>query len=181
VEDCIVKKVRIGKSANPWWTPERVERFRALWHQRDPELAPKEIADRMGCTIFAAVGKAARMPDMPPKLTYEQKQAAKQAARAARPKPARKSKAERPPPAPPPPVPPTLAQLGLPTGTPAPARPAPALARLHHGRVCQWPIGEPSRTGFRFCGAEAPEGRLPYCPDHRARAVRAPAAKDDAA
>jgi hypothetical protein len=46
-----------------------------------------------------------------------------------------------------------------------PARPS--KIRKLEGRVmsCQWPIGEPGNTGFRFCGDPSQPGR-PYCEDH---------------
>jgi len=46
-----------------------------------------------------------------------------------------------------------------------PARPS--KIRKLEGRImsCQWPIGEPGNTGFRFCGDPSQPGR-PYCEDH---------------
>jgi GcrA cell cycle regulator len=38
-------------------------------------------------------------------------------------------------------------------------------------RVCRWPVGDPSRSGFFFCGADALPGK-PYCGTHCARAYR---------
>ena len=39
-------------------------------------------------------------------------------------------------------------------------------------RACRWPVGDPSRSGFFFCGAESlPE--KPFCAAHCARAYRA--------
>ncbi len=39
------------------------------------------------------------------------------------------------------------------------------------GRACRWPVGDPSRSDFFFCGAEAFPGK-PYCVVHCARAHR---------
>ena len=39
------------------------------------------------------------------------------------------------------------------------------------GRTCRWPVGDPSRSDFFFCGAEAFPGK-PYCVAHCARAYR---------
>jgi GcrA cell cycle regulator len=39
------------------------------------------------------------------------------------------------------------------------------------GRICRWPVGDPSRSDFFFCGAEALPGK-PYCVAHCARAYR---------
>jgi hypothetical protein len=41
------------------------------------------------------------------------------------------------------------------------------------GRSCRWPIGDPRREGFCFCGATVQ--RRPYCEVHRQVAYRAPA------
>lgn len=37
--------------------------------------------------------------------------------------------------------------------------------------TCRWPLGEPSRTGFHFCGA-TPKNLSPYCCEHAALATR---------
>lgn len=42
------------------------------------------------------------------------------------------------------------------------------LDKLSNGMCC-WPEGEPSTENFRFCGAQAVEGR-PYCAEHCKRA-----------
>jgi len=39
------------------------------------------------------------------------------------------------------------------------------------GRACRWPVGDPSRADFFFCGGEAFPGK-PYCVAHCARAYR---------
>lgn len=36
---------------------------------------------------------------------------------------------------------------------------------------CCWPVGEPSKPSFSFCGADAVTGK-PYCPDHCGVAYR---------
>ena len=41
--------------------------------------------------------------------------------------------------------------------------------------MCKWPIGDPSKAGFRFCGRKCGEDG-PYCADH-ARVAYQPAAK----
>ncbi|MFC3231113.1 GcrA family cell cycle regulator [Marinibaculum pumilum] len=52
---------------------------------------------------------------------------------------------------------------------PRPAAPIPAPLPqpvLHTGaQRCQWPIGDPKTSEFRFCGKSALPGR-PYCDDH---------------
>ncbi|MEQ3744635.1 MAG: GcrA family cell cycle regulator [Henriciella sp.] len=37
---------------------------------------------------------------------------------------------------------------------------------------CKWPIGEPGKKGFHFCGERSLEGS-PYCSDHKQEALRA--------
>jgi GcrA cell cycle regulator len=32
--------------------------------------------------------------------------------------------------------------------------------------MCRWPLGDPSATEFRFCGAKSPAGSGPYCCHH---------------
>lgn len=37
--------------------------------------------------------------------------------------------------------------------------------------MCKWPVGDPGKPGFGFCGCEKPRGsRHPYCATHQARA-----------
>jgi GcrA cell cycle regulator len=48
------------------------------------------------------------------------------------------------------------------------------LERLGPG-MCSWPLAEPEKDGFHFCGAEAVRGK-PYCPTHCSLAYL-PAAK----
>jgi GcrA cell cycle regulator len=48
-------------------------------------------------------------------------------------------------------------------------------------KFCCWPIGEPGTKGFRFCEAQATQGK-PYCPQHVAVAyVKARDRREDAA
>ena len=36
---------------------------------------------------------------------------------------------------------------------------------MRGGRTCMWPIGDPSKSDFHFCGAKRIPAR-PYCTDH---------------
>lgn len=36
---------------------------------------------------------------------------------------------------------------------------------------CKWPIGEPGKKGFHFCGERKQEGS-PYCSHHKQEALR---------
>jgi GcrA cell cycle regulator len=38
-------------------------------------------------------------------------------------------------------------------------------------RVCRWPVGDPGRPGFFFCGAPRSAGK-PFCAAHCQRAYR---------
>ena len=103
-----------------------------------------------------------------------------------------------PPPVPAPPVPrpasaaPAVMAPAVPTPAPAPrsapAPRAPAAAppvvrpfQRSGARTCCWPIGEPGTPEFRFCTAEAVQGR-PYCSEHASIAyVKARDRREDAA
>lgn len=37
---------------------------------------------------------------------------------------------------------------------------------------CKWPIGEPGKAGFHFCGKPSEDG-APYCQAHQQKALRA--------
>lgn len=40
--------------------------------------------------------------------------------------------------------------------------------------TCKWPVGDPLRAGFGFCGASKDSGSGPYCSEHAKRAVFQP-------
>lgn len=102
------------------WTPERLERLRALWENG---MSAKRIAEDMGPGLSknAVIGKVHRM-----KL---------------------------------------------------PSRPSPLKVqplREHGGKgrfakkiasACKWPVGDPKRPDFHFCGKEPVPGK-PYCESH---------------
>ncbi len=139
------------------WTDEVILRLRSLWGEG---LATAEIGRRMGISKNAVVGKAHR-------LGLE-----------ARPSPIQRLGGERPaaPPRPPrrivgptlPPLPaapaltPTIAPAAGPRIAPRPVA-VPGQPRRHS--ACCWPIGEPGTASFRFCDAEAANGK-PYCAEH---------------
>ncbi len=43
---------------------------------------------------------------------------------------------------------------------------------------CRWPVGDPGKEGFHFCGAKRMAGK-PYCPHHHSMAWRPRGRKDD--
>jgi GcrA cell cycle regulator len=40
--------------------------------------------------------------------------------------------------------------------------------------MCRWPIGDPTRSEFRFCGAKKLPGQGPYCSCHAGIAYHGP-------
>jgi GcrA cell cycle regulator len=142
------------------WTDERVEALKKLWLDG---LSASQIAKQLGSglTRNAVIGKVHR-------LGLSGRAAASTPQRAA-------FKTARPPP----PAPPA---------TPAPRRVEPAIEPqavvvVHaieetgsatvltlDARMCKWPIGDPSRDGFSFCGRANSDG--PYCSHHASMAYQ---------
>jgi GcrA cell cycle regulator len=138
------------------WDTDTVCRLRQLWVEGH---STAEIGRRMGISKNAVVGKAHRL-DLP-----------------ARPSPIRRG-FDTPPSPPRRPSCPPLAQL-VPLAPPLPhvpdrtsRRPRPAVLPVLRGSSpCCWPIGEPSKPSFHFCGADDVLGK-PYCPEHCGLAYR---------
>ena len=137
---------------NIGWTDDAIARLRALW---DEGHATAEIGRRMGISKNAVVGKAHRL-----KLSARPSPITRDLSRPSFP---RQLRAARPT------VPPLPSAPTRPAAMPAaaPAAPPPPLPRRHgpSGQPCCWPLGEPGRPGFRFCGEGTAPGR-PYCPGH---------------
>ena len=153
--------------AGATWTDERVETLKKLWGEG---LSASQIATEIGggITRNAVIGKVHRLG-----LSGRGKAKA--------PPPAR-SKAKAPS-APAPvlparpaaivtPVPPALAIEAAPE--PAPLAVADEVGLPLSERVtimdlresmCRWPMGDPTKPEFRFCGARSVTG-LPYCSHH---------------
>lgn len=142
------------------WSEETIERLKALWAEGH---STAEIGRRMGVSKNAVVGKAHRLslPARPSPIRRPDGEAR------ARPTPPRRLSGPTLPP---------LATTSLPAEPAAPAlRPPPKPASVLRpvapprsgGRVaaCCWPIGEPGTSSFRFCDAEAAQGK-PYCAEH---------------
>lgn len=145
------------------WTDQVILRLRALWAEG---LSTAEIGRRLGVSKNAVVGKAHRLHLSP------------------RPSPIRPSTgipganrvvpASAPPPEPAaaddhaPPEPLALADTSAVVERPV-ERVAPrpvALVRTGRRSVeCCWPLGDPGKANFRFCGAAATPGK-PYCQPH---------------
>ena len=127
------------------WTEERIAQLRSLWTQG---LSASQIGLRIAKTRSAVLGKVHRL-DLPPRPPpIKPHQAAKPLAAPPRPKPPRQApKGQRPP----------RKTEPIPDAQALPAAPEPP--RQGAGDGCAWPIGEPRRPGFRFCGAERQPGR----------------------
>ena len=127
------------------WTEERIAQLRSLWAQG---LSASQIGLRIAKTRSAVLGKVHRLnlPPRPPPI--RPRQATKAPAAPTRPKP---------------PGRPTSTVARRPKTEPPPAPPEPP--RQVAGDGCAWPIGEPRRPGFRFCGAARQPGRS-YCAGH---------------
>jgi GcrA cell cycle regulator len=150
------------------WNDERVELLKKLWQEG---LSASQIAGELGgVTRNAVIGKvhrlglSGRVKSNTPSLTPRRPRATPQPSQPARPRFVTQGNVAL---APAPDV-----QLA-----PAPLeRREPEVEPFSCQRVtimelkdcmCRWPLGDPSRQEFRFCGAKSPAGAS-YC-DHHAR------------
>jgi GcrA cell cycle regulator len=160
------------------WTATAIDLLRALW---DEGHSTAEIGRRMGVTKNAIVGKAHRL-DLPARASPIRRQEAEggqPASHRRRPPSGRGDAAASSSPSRRPATltPPASAAAPPPAAVAAAMRVFPRAAL----RSCCWPIGEPGKRDFRFCGAEADPGR-PYCAHHSAVAyVRVRDRRSDAA
>ena len=137
------------------WTPERIEELTQLWKAGH---SASVIGKRLGVSKNAVVGKAHRLklPARPSPIRRQSKS----------PTPVRK------------PAPALTKPPAAPVSAPAPAareevrrppmiRPRqPVTPRQQPSpRQCQWPIGDPTKPDFHFCG-EAAVPSKPYCGEH---------------
>ena len=169
------------------WTKETLCRLEDLWRDGHATAA---IGHELGVSKNAVIGKVHRLglPARPSPIRgavplQSVPKPTKPRVRARKPKEVVCSTTTQTP-APPP------AQLPA-TPPPRPITPAPPVEPVHPSlslhstwgpaepRNCCWPIGEPGRIGFRFCGAPADASR-PYCAEHCAVAYARPRASSDA-
>src|SRR5690348_14545773 len=160
------------------WSDDRVEQLKKLWTDG---LSASQIAAELGnVTRNAVIGKVHRLG-----LSGRAKDAKPAASVAARPR-----KATRAPSAPTPIAPPphvnnvVLAPIPMPPVTQEPvayveddvAIPMSERVTIMDLResMCRWPMGDPTKPEFRFCGARSITG-LPYC-THHARIAYQPVA-----
>lgn len=157
------------------WTDERVELLKKLWNDG---LSASQIATELGnVTRNAVIGKVHRLG-----LSGRAKD------KAAAQRPRKAARAPSPPVAIPPqnrtnvimaPVPrPPVVQLEptVPVEDEAAALPVSERVTIMELRksMCRWPMGDPTKAEFRFCGGRSITG-LPYC-DHHARVAYQPVA-----
>jgi GcrA cell cycle regulator len=148
------------------WSEDVIAKLRALWSEG---LSTAEIGRRLNISKNAVVGKAHRL-NLPP-----------------RPSPIRRTDGAGAPARPPAPrraqgpTLPPLAAAAMGVSSPA-LRPivSPPKQSLR-ATPCCWPIGEPGKPSFHFCGTVSVAGK-PYCEEHAAIAyVRIRDRREDAA
>jgi GcrA cell cycle regulator len=166
--------------AGATWTDERVELLKKLWTDG---LSASQIAAELGnVTRNAVIGKVHRLG-----LSGRAKDAKPAASAAA----TRARKATRAPSAPAP-IPPQAHSNNNVVIAPIPVQPAAELPEVFaeddiaiamservtimdlRESMCRWPMGDPTKPEFRFCGARSIAG-LPYC-NHHARIAYQPVA-----
>lgn len=147
------------------WTDDRVTTLAKLWGEG---LSASQIAAALGggVTRNAVIGKVHRLG-----LSGRVKAGAPAPQRPAKPKSISPGQPASEP------ARPTVDQAGTGTGTVETAadhRWARDIALPESKRVgilelrdsmCKWPIGDPSKPDFAFCGARSASG-MPYCTDH---------------
>ncbi len=149
------------------WTDERLELLKKLWGEG---LSASQIAAELGggMTRNAVLGKSHRLGLV-----------RNTSAGISPPRPRKESPAPGKPPAAEPPMrhapKPVISTAGpLPSGQPraaslsvdgaSPVREGRTIMELREG-MCRWPMGDPTRPEFRYCGAPT-LAALPYCSHH---------------
>jgi GcrA cell cycle regulator len=148
------------RANQPTWTPERVELLKSRF---EAGLSCREIANDIGVSRNAIIGKLSRL-----NLTREKSDGAR--------RPARKRAAKGPRPR-------SVPRLQYQMLLAAYAEPQPAIdgEPIHNEHCCsllelseercRWPISTPGAVDFCFCGNTPVEG-LPYCAGHTRLAYR---------
>jgi GcrA cell cycle regulator len=140
------------------WTDERVEELKKLWADG---LSASQIAKQLGgVTRNAVIGKVHRLglsgratPSRPARRPTKPSRPRTTTASTA---PARSSRPS--PSAPPAALPVPVEPAVLPSGELA------TVLTLRDS-MCKWPLGDPSKSSFRFCGHKTPGGNA-YCEAH---------------
>ena len=143
----------------PTWTVERLERLKSRF---EAGLSCREIADDIGVSRNAVIGKLSRLNLTRGKSAGAPRPAPKDAAKRTSPSSVPRLQYQR------------LVKL---YAEPRPAADAPihnerccSLLELNEER-CRWPISTPGFADFCFCGNTPLEG-LPYCAGHTRLAYR---------
>lgn len=138
------------------WTDERVDMLKKLW---DAGKTAADIAQQLGDNITrnAVIGKAHRL-GLSGRSSPIQRKSKKTQANTPSPKPKAGSEAHK-------------EQMRLHKSANAP-RPNGGVSLMDlKDRMCHWPIGDPQKAGFHFCGDKGVPG-LPYCAEHAAIAYQ---------
>lgn len=154
------------------WTDAKIVRLRELWMQG---LSASKIGQQLLVSKSAVLGKVHRL-DLPSRSTNTS--SANLAAVVTQPiadSPPVPSAADEPaiPPQSEPPAeavqPMLLPEIEPVTSSQSEASRTPSTPRLSSRQSCQWPNGDPGRSGFRLCGDPALLDK-PYCAVHCKRA-----------
>lgn len=188
----------MGSPGNFDWTTEAIERLKALWAAGH---STAEIGRRMGTSKNSVISKAHRLelPARPSPIRGRGER------RTPPPRTPRRKRDQSVSPPPPPQVVQPIVRVQF--GPPEPLELRELRLAAERGqhdvdegdvlpsvvgetyrrrrqlgpRTCCWPIGEPSRPGFRFCEGDPLTGK-PYCTEHAALAyVRPRDRREDAA
>jgi GcrA cell cycle regulator len=151
------------------WTEERVELLKKLW--QDGLSASQIAAELGGVTRNAVIGKVHRLGlsgrGQPTTSIKRQRRAPAQAARQARPAITVGNLALQP----------QIETVSEPDFRPRRDVVVPISKRLTiemlTERTCKWPIGDPGKDDFHFCGNESLDG-IPYCEYHSGVAYQTP-------
>ena len=144
----------------PTWTDERVELLKSRF---EAGFSCRKIADEIGVTRNAVIGKLSRL-----NLTHEKTGDAPRRAR----KDAAKAKGRRPKTAPRLQYQMLQALYGEPAADDEPIHNGHCCSLLELSEQrCRWPISTPGAEDFCFCGNTPLEG-LPYCAGHSRLAYR---------
>jgi len=141
------------------WTAERIEELVSLW---DAGHSASIIGKKLGISKNAVVGKAHRLklPARPSPIRKSTNTAPRRRA-AIFAKPLMEAAA---------PLPLTEAEIPAQTMTHAELRPTARTKAAGGGQQsCAWPIGDPAKPDFHFCGRPSKEDG-PYCEFHARRA-----------
>lgn len=141
------------------WNDERVELLKKLW---GAGKTAAEIAQQLGENITrnAVIGKAHRL-GLSGRASPIQRKSKKTQANTPSPKPKVGTQAHE-------------EQVRLHEKANEP-RPDGGVSLMElKDRMCHWPIGDPKKSGFHFCGARGVPG-LPYCGEHAAIAYQSSA------